>query len=98
MLDGEHFSRAAETRLNLVDDQQHAVLVADAPQHREKSLTRDAVSPFPLNRLDQDRSHFLGWTNGREQSAEIFLAATVRQPMHTRQRRSEAALMNRLRT
>ena len=53
---GEQFAGAADAGLDLVEDQQQAVLVAELAQRRAgtaASTTRDAA--LALDRLDQDR-------------------------------------------
>ena len=54
MLEGEHFSGASETRLNLVDNQQNPVLVADRAQFFQISGGGNDDAGLALNGLDQD--------------------------------------------
>src|SRR6478735_616136 len=54
MLHSEHFSGAGEAGLNLVGDQQDAVLVAERAQAAEKIEWRDVEPALPLHWLDDD--------------------------------------------
>lgn len=77
MLDGEHSARATHPRLNLIADQQDAVLVAYRPEHRQKLAARHAVAPFPLDGLDENRRNFVGRCNGAEQFFQLFARTIV---------------------
>ena len=52
---GKQLARAAHAALHLVEDQQHAVLVAQRAQRFEECIGRNADAAFALDRLDQDR-------------------------------------------
>src|SRR5690349_7378347 len=54
---------AAKPGVNLIENQQRAVLIANAPQHREKIRQRNVDAASRLNRLDK---------NGAEFAFEIF--------------------------
>ena len=53
VLEGEPGAGAAKTRLHLVDDQQYAVRIAQAPQPREPACRRNDDAGLALDRLDQ---------------------------------------------
>ena len=53
VLEGEPRAGAAESRLHLVEDQQHVVRVAQAAQAREKAGGRHDDAGLALDRLDQ---------------------------------------------
>ena len=55
MLDREQFAGAGEAGLDLVGDQEDAVLVADAAELDQKLGRRDVEAAFALDRLDDDR-------------------------------------------
>jgi hypothetical protein len=57
---GEHLSGAPHPRLHLVDDEQDAVLVADAAQPVEELLRRGDVAALALHGLDDDAGHLFG--------------------------------------
>jgi hypothetical protein len=59
VLDREHLPGAAEPRLDLVDDEQDPVLVAQVAQARHELLRRDVVAALALDGLDEDRRHVL---------------------------------------
>ncbi len=50
----QHFARAAETRLDLIGDEEHAVLAADPSAVREIAASRNANACFALHRLQQE--------------------------------------------
>src|ERR1039457_4350212 len=58
---------ATDAALDLVDDQQNAVTVADAAKFLHKSRGRDDVAAFPLNGLDENGGNFLGCERGLEE-------------------------------
>ena len=60
------FSGAAKAGVNLVQDQQRALLVAQAAQQRQKLWRRNAAAGAALNRFDEDGADFLA----AEQRAE----------------------------
>ena len=45
--------------LDLVEDEQDAVLVAEPAQARQEVVGRDDVAPLALDRLDEDRRQLL---------------------------------------
>ena len=61
MLAGEPLARPPEARVNLVEDQQCAVLVAEATEHLQKLLRRNVDAAARLHRLDEDRSDGTGF-------------------------------------
>ena len=86
VLDGEHPARAAEARLHLVDDQQDAVLVAEAADARHELGRSNDEAAFALHRLDDDRRHMLGSDLGHEcalerceRCARVWAAIVVRE-------------------
>lgn len=56
MSDSQVLSSSSETGLNLVDDEQDAVLVADLPQSLEVALGSGDVSSLSENGLENERS------------------------------------------
>ena len=60
MLDGEEPTGAAETRLDLVDDEKDAVLLGELAQPLQELSRRRHESALAEHRLDDDRGHALG--------------------------------------
>src|SRR6478672_4450720 len=54
MLETEHFSGARKAGLNLVGDQNDAVLVAQRSERSQEVERSDIESALPLHRLDDD--------------------------------------------
>ena len=54
MLAGKPFSGTAKPGVNFVQNQQHAVFVAELAEHRQKFLRRDVDAAARLHRLDQN--------------------------------------------
>ncbi len=71
MLHGEHAAGAGDAGLDLVDDEQDAVLVADGAQFAQKVEGRDVEAALALDRLDDDRRHPLRLDVGGEELLEI---------------------------
>ena len=59
VLNGPPFAGAARAGLDFIGDQQDAVAIANAPQLLHEHGRGDHVSAFTLNRLDENRGHFL---------------------------------------
>ncbi len=57
---GKKLARAADTRLDLVEDEKHAVLVADAAQAAQEFVRHGTDAAFALDRFNQDRRGLLG--------------------------------------
>ena len=60
VLAGEPFARSPETRVNLIEDQQRAVLGAEAAERPQKLLRRNVDAAARLHRLDEDRADGTG--------------------------------------
>ena len=73
MLDSPPLPRSADARLHLVDDQQDAVSVAQAPQGREEIIGGNDVAAFPKNWLH----HHPGAVLGRKRSPEQHVLDVV---------------------
>ena len=58
MLEGEELARPAEPGLDLVDDEEDVVLVADRADGRQPAVGRDDRAPFALDGLDEDGGGF----------------------------------------
>ena len=56
----EHFTGAAETGLNLVDNEKNSMFSAKVLKHRQIFWRRHDVSSLALNGLDEHRRNFLG--------------------------------------
>ena len=78
MLEPEHFSGARKAGLNLVGDQNDAVLVAQRSERSQEVERSDIESALPLHRLDDDSGDARGvrrvFKQGH-QSSEALLAA-----------------------
>src|SRR5436309_8619945 len=59
MFASKPFSCATETGINLVQNQQHLLLVADPAQHRQKSRWRNIDASPHLNWFNQDHADCL---------------------------------------
>ena len=59
VFDGPHFTGASIPRLNLVIDEQNAVLVADVAQAAHERGWRWVKTALALNRFDDDRRHLI---------------------------------------
>ena len=94
MLASEHPPATTQARLNLVDYQQNAVSIAHFTQHREETGRRHAIAPFALNRLDEDRRHFIGRDRRGEKLVDFISRAVVIQSMHAEEQRTKAALVD----
>ena len=92
MLVPEPRAGAAHARLDLVDHQQPATLIAQSPQLPQIVGTSDADAAFPLNRLDQHRNDA-----GRLvcRAAHRF-DVVVGNPQETRHQRLKALLLRRI--
>ena len=87
VLVGKPLAGAPHAGLNLVEHQEHAVLVADPPQAGEIIGRRDVDSPLPLHRLDQDRRRFV--VDGRGRGGEVVVGHVD----ETRHHRLEAGMV-----
>ena len=78
MFDGEHLAGAPHTRLYFVEDQHDAVLVAQFAQSFEEARRRNVVTPFTLDRLDEDGRDFLRRGNPvKERLDDLLLLGLV---------------------
>ncbi len=80
VLGGEHLARAADAALDLVEDEQHAVLVAEPAQARQEVRRRDDVPALALDRLDEDRRQLFGRADGLQEgldAVEVAVAGVV---------------------
>src|SRR5687768_7380547 len=68
MLGGKHFTRAPETRLNFIRNQQNAVAPAKILKHRQVFGWRHHIPALTLHRLKKQRSNFVGQNLVPEQS------------------------------
>src|ERR1700688_1904309 len=59
MLALEHLAAAPDARLNLIEDQEDAVAVAELAQARQKSIGGDEIATLPLDGLDENGGHFV---------------------------------------
>ena len=83
MLAGKPFARAAKAGVNLVEDQQRAVLVAELAEQRQKFRRRNVDAAAGLNRLDENRADLLA-AEERADALLDFVAADVRRLMLSR--------------
>ena len=74
VLDGEHLAGAAHAGLHFVGDQQDAVLVAQLAQLAMELRRRHEVAAFALDRLDEDRRHFVRRDRAVEEVFELVAA------------------------
>ena len=68
MIGGEHFTGATHAALNLIDDQNDAMLIADTTKALQKSSRRRDVTAFALHRFNDDCGDFLGRRGSGEQA------------------------------
>ena len=71
MVDRQPASGAPHPGLNLVADQQDAVLIADASKGPQESVRRHHVPTLPLDRLDQDRRYLIGGQDLMEETLNL---------------------------
>ena len=69
VLEGEHLARAPEPGLDLIEDEQDVVLVAEASEASQKAGRRHDDAGLALDRLDQNGDGVLG--DGALESGEI---------------------------
>ena len=100
VFDGPHLAGPARARLDLVGDEQDAVLVADVAQALEEAVLGDEVAALALDRLDDDRGDLVGGRELVEQDVveplEV-LDPAVWSVEDARQERAEAGVVLRLR-
>ena len=65
---GEPTSRPTKPRVNFIEDQQQAVVVAEPAQLRKKIIRRHDNATAPLNRLHNDRAEILNVRHLRQTS------------------------------
>src|SRR5260221_11139571 len=68
MIASKHFPGATHAALNFIDDQENAVLVADAPQSFQESLRRWHITAFARHCFDEDRGDFFRRRGGFEKA------------------------------
>ena len=100
VLDRPHLAGPTRARLDLVGDEQDAVLVADPPQALEEAVLGDDVAALALDRLDDDRRDLVRRREPVEQ--DLVEPAQVLDPAERRvedpgQQRPEARVVLRLR-
>ena len=89
VLDCPPLAGAANAALHFVDDEQNAVLVADAAQFLHEDGGRDHVPAFALNGLDEDGRYFFRRKSGLEQLALRCSGRNrARRPRHLERRPS----------
>ncbi len=59
MFAGKPFPGATKAGVDLIEDQQGLVLVAESAEHRQEAWRRKVNAAAHLNRLDQDRANSL---------------------------------------
>ena len=100
MLDREHPARAAHPRLYLVGDKQHAVLRGDLAQPPNEMIRRHDIAALALDRLDDNRRHFVGRHQMGEdlmlEVLEAFRRALVRVDFHPAHRAPVAVRVRRV--
>ena len=100
VLDRPHLAGPPGARLDLVGDEQDAVLVADRAQALEEAVLGDDVAALALDRLDDDRRDLVGRGELVEQDlvepAQV-LDPAVRRVEDARQQRPEARVVLGLR-
>src|SRR5262249_38750655 len=67
MLQGEHLSGATHPALNFINNQEDAMLIANASQLSKKTLGRRHISSLALHWFDDDSGDFLGRRSRLEQ-------------------------------
>src|SRR5262245_8762745 len=60
MLRGKHLSSSPHSRLHLVGDDQHTILLCDTMNSLEKRSRRDEITSLALDRFDDNRGTVLG--------------------------------------
>ena len=99
VLDGPHLPGPTGAGLDLVGDEQAAVLVADAAQALEEAVLRDDVPALALDRLEDDRGDLVRRRQLVEQDliepAQV-LHATVRRVEDAGEQRAEPGVVLRL--
>ena len=80
MLDAEHRAGAAEAGLDLVADEDDAVVGADLPQPLEVLRRGSDEAALTQHRLDDDRRHLVGLDVFHEGLVEQLGAAARRSP------------------
>src|SRR6266700_3058791 len=90
VLEGEPSAGPAEPRLDLIEDQQDLVGVAEAPQFREPTDRRENYASLTLDRLDQHR-------DGRRRNRPFDRGRVAEtNSAKARRKRAEAVLILRL--
>ena len=67
---GEHLAGSADSGLDLVEDEEDAVLVAELAEAGEEAGRGDDVAAFALDGLDEDGGEFIGGQGGFEEGAD----------------------------
>src|SRR3712207_6396779 len=68
MIAGKHLARASHPRLDLIDDQQDPVLIANASQPGKESLRSRHVTTCALHCLDDDSRNFFRRSGGLKEA------------------------------
>ena len=102
MLDAPELAGAAESGLDLVDDEHDAVVVAELAHAREELLRCDDEAAFTLDRFDHDRGDAVGGDlrhqralerGERLRGARAAVVLSERDPVDLRCERAEAGLV-----
>ena len=93
---GEHLPRPANATLDLVEDEQDAMLIAEPAQARQEIRGRHDVAPFALDRLDEDRRQLIRRADRAQQRIDTVEVA-VANMMDVGHERGEPAALHRLR-
>ncbi len=80
VLDGEHPPCAAEAALDLIDNQQDAVLITQRPQQPEHLRAHRVEATLALHRLNDDRRHAAGLDIREEELIHRMLQILHRHP------------------